>query len=41
MNILHTLNKEDGRTIVMVTHNEEQAKKTHRTIRFFDGRQIQ
>ncbi|MDR2810251.1 MAG: ABC transporter ATP-binding protein [Tannerellaceae bacterium] len=41
MDILHTLNKEDGRTIVMVTHNEQQAKQTHRTIRFFDGRQIQ
>lgn len=41
MEILHTLNKEDGRTIVMVTHNDEQAKQTNRTIRFFDGRQIQ
>lgn len=40
MDILHTLNKEDGRTIVMVTHNEYQAKQTNRTIRFFDGRQI-
>lgn len=40
MEILHRLNKEDGRTIVMVTHNEEQAKQTSRTIRFFDGRQI-
>ena len=40
MEILHTLNKEDGRTIVMVTHNEEQAKRTSRTVRFFDGRQI-
>ena len=25
MELLHKLNKEDGRTIVMVTHNEEQA----------------
>ncbi len=40
MNILHDLNKEDGRTIVMVTHNEEQAKLTDRIIRLFDGRQI-
>ena len=39
--LLHKLNKEDGRTIVMVTHNEEQAKQTSRTIRFFDGRQVQ
>lgn len=38
MEILHRLNKEDGCTIVMVTHNEEQAKLTSRTIRFFDGR---
>ena len=41
MELLHKLNKEDGRTIVMVTHNEEQAKQTSRTIRFFDGRQEQ
>lgn len=41
MDLLHKLNKEDGRTIVMVTHNEEQAKQTSRTIRFFDGRQVQ
>lgn len=41
MNILHRLNKEEGRTVVMVTHNEEQAKKTSRTVRFFDGRQIE
>ena len=34
-------NKEDGRTIVMVTHNEAQAKQTSRTVRFFDGRQVQ
>ena len=41
MDLLHKLNREDGRTIVMVTHNEEQAKQTARTIRFFDGRQVQ
>ena len=41
MELLHRLNKEDGRTIVMVTHNEEQAKQTSRTIRFFDGRQVE
>lgn len=41
MEILHRLNKEDGRTIVMVTHNEEQAKLTDRIIKLFDGRQIQ
>ena len=41
MDLLHQLNKEDGRTIVMVTHNEAQAKQTARTIRFFDGRQVE
>ncbi|MGN0047669.1 MAG: ABC transporter ATP-binding protein [Bacteroides sp.] len=40
MELLQQLNKEDGRTIVMVTHNEDQAKLTTRTVRFFDGRQI-
>lgn len=40
MEILHRLNQEEGRTIVMVTHNENQAKLTSRIIRFFDGRQI-
>ncbi len=41
MELLHKLNKEDNRTIVMVTHNEDQAKQTDRTIRFFDGCQVQ
>jgi putative ABC transport system ATP-binding protein len=41
MGLLHKLNQDDGRTIVMVTHDERQAKQTARTIRFFDGRQIQ
>ena len=41
MDILHKLNKEDNRTIIMVTHNEAQAQQTSRTIRFFDGRQVQ
>jgi putative ABC transport system ATP-binding protein len=40
MELLHRLNKEDGRTIVMVTHNEQQAKQTDRIIKFLDGRQI-
>lgn len=41
MELLHQLNKEDGRTIVMVTHNEEQARLTDRIIHFFDGRRIE
>jgi len=40
LEILHRLNKEEGRTIVMVTHNEQQAMQTNRIVRFFDGRQI-
>lgn len=37
MELLHRLNREDGTTIVMVTHNEAQAQETDRIIRFFDG----
>lgn len=40
MELLHRLNKEDGTTIVMVTHNEAQALETDRIVRFFDGRII-
>jgi len=40
MAILHSLNKEDGRTIVMVTHSEAQAAETDRTGHFFDGRRV-
>ncbi len=39
MNLLLDLNSR-GTTIVMVTHDENLAKQTQRTIRFFDGRQI-
>ena len=41
MELLFKLNREDGRTIVMVTHNEKQAAQTDRIIKFLDGRQIQ
>lgn len=40
MALLHRLNKEDGTTIIMVTHNEMQAQETDRIVRFFDGRII-
>ena len=40
MDILHKLNREDGRTIVVVTHNGDQARQTDRIVRFFDGRQV-
>ncbi len=41
MDILLRLNKEDGTTIVMVTHDEQMARKTHRLVRLFDGAQVQ
>lgn len=40
MDLLHSINRNDGITIVMVTHNESQALQTDRIIRFFDGRII-
>ncbi len=40
MNIMMNLNRSDGTTIVMVTHDENMANKTERLIRFFDGRQV-
>lgn len=40
MDILRSLNKNEGRTIVMVTHNEQQARQSDRIIRFFDGRRV-
>lgn len=40
MDILLELNKRDGTTIVMVTHDENMAKKTHRLVRLFDGSQV-
>jgi putative ABC transport system ATP-binding protein len=40
MEILINLNKNDGTTIVMVTHDEHMAQKTHRLVRLFDGSQV-
>jgi len=40
MDILHNLNKKDGTTIVMVTHDERFARRTDRIVRLFDGRQV-
>ncbi|SEI59666.1 putative ABC transport system ATP-binding protein [Dyadobacter koreensis] len=39
INILQSLN-ENGATIVMVTHDDAMAKRTHRLIRLFDGTQV-
>jgi len=41
MDILTQLNQNDGATIVMVTHDENMAHKTHRLVRLFDGSQVQ
>lgn len=41
MDILLQLNRDEGTTIVMVTHDENMAKKTHRLVRLFDGSQVQ
>ena len=40
MGILHDLNKNDGTTIVMVTHDDRFARMTDRIVRLFDGRQV-
>lgn len=40
MDILLGLNQEEKTTIVMVTHDEQMAKKTNRLIRLFDGSQV-
>jgi putative ABC transport system ATP-binding protein len=37
MEILEGLNQQDKTTIVMVTHDEGMAKRTHRLTRLFDG----
>lgn len=41
MEILLQLNRNEGTTIVMVTHDENMAHKTHRLMRLFDGSQVQ
>ena len=40
MELLLALNREQGVTIVMVTHDEQQALKTQRLVRLFDGSQV-
>ncbi|MDB5022712.1 MAG: transporter ATP-binding protein [Mucilaginibacter sp.] len=41
MDILIQLNRDEGTTIIMVTHDENMAHKTHRLVRLFDGSQVQ
>ncbi len=38
MNLLRTLNREQGLTIIMVTHEPDMAAYATRTVRFVDGR---
>ncbi len=40
MEILESLNNTEGVTIIMVTHDENMAKRTHRLVRLFDGSQV-
>ncbi|MEP1740714.1 MAG: ABC transporter ATP-binding protein [Kangiellaceae bacterium] len=40
MQLLENLHQQDKATIVMVTHDEEMAKRTERTIRVFDGQLV-
>jgi putative ABC transport system ATP-binding protein len=41
MEILEGLNRDQGTTVIMVTHDQRLAERTRRTIRLFDGRQVQ
>jgi len=41
MGLLLDLNREQRTTVVMVTHDPRLAERTHRTLRLFDGRQLQ
>jgi putative ABC transport system ATP-binding protein len=40
MAILEGLNRSDGTTVVMVTHDQEKADRTQRIVRIFDGRVV-
>jgi putative ABC transport system ATP-binding protein len=41
MGLLEGLNQDERTTVVMVTHDPRLAERTHRTVRLFDGRQVQ
>lgn len=40
MDILLELNSQNNTTIVMVTHDENMAKKTHKLMRLYDGKHV-
>jgi putative ABC transport system ATP-binding protein len=41
MDLLEQFNRGEGMTVVMVTHDPRLAARTQRTVRLFDGRQVQ
>ena len=41
ISILHKINKIDDKTLVLVTHDEEYARKADRIIKLKDGRIVQ
>jgi len=41
MGILEDLHRNEATTVVMVTHDARLAERTERTVRLFDGRQVQ
>ena len=41
LGLLSELNKDQQATVVMVTHDSRLAERTDRTVRIFDGRQVQ
>ena len=40
MELLESFNRDEGVTVVMVTHNQRLADRTGRIVRLFDGRQV-
>lgn len=37
MDIFHRLNRDQGKTVILITHNRELAKETSRTVTMRDG----
>ena len=40
LSLLERVNRDDGTTVVMVTHDAAMAERAHRTLRLYDGRQV-
>jgi putative ABC transport system ATP-binding protein len=40
LSLLERVNRDDGTTVVIVTHDQAMAGRAHRTIRLYDGRQV-